>query len=225
MLAFLSASISAMRRRVSAYLRELVPVPGVWAPVLDCCLCRPCRLCRSAGGWVAEFLVALVAGLPVALGDDGVLFRLHRLVEFLEAVDVLLGEHGHVDGLGEGAAEIGVAGVGGGGGQELEGGVEIRPAVAEGRDGGEDLGDGIAVGLRGLVALRRLAEVFLEAGLEQAVVAERDGDAADGDGFRGGIEQRDFLAERAWRRSAWRARRRCPAAAARAGWAGAAGGV
>ena len=150
----------------------------------------------TAGGLgLAEIIFAFVARLPITLGDDRLFFLLDGIVEFAEAIDVLFGEHRHVNRLGKRAAEVGVAGVGGGGGQQLEGGVEVGPAAAEWRDGGEDFGDGFAVALGVVVVFRRLAEEFLEARLEQAVVAQRDGDTADRDGFRRGIEHRDFLTE------------------------------
>ena len=139
MLAFLSASISAMRRRVSAYFSELVPGSGGSGRAVI-----PCPF--PSDPW-SSFIcdVALMAGLPVGLGDDRFFLLLDGGVEFFQAVHVLLGEHGHVDGLGERAAEVGVAGVGGRAGELFEGGVEVRSAGAEGGNGGEDLGDGLAV--------------------------------------------------------------------------------
>ena len=71
-----------------------------------------------------------------------------------------------------------------------------RVRRAERGDGGEDLGDGLPVFRGSLIVFRRLAQVFFKTGLEQAVIAKRDGDAADGDGLGGRIEQRDFLTER-----------------------------
>ena len=56
------------------------------------------------GGGFAERFVAIIARIPIRLADDGMFLVLDGFVESPEGIRVVLGEHGHVDGLRKGHA-------------------------------------------------------------------------------------------------------------------------
>ena len=136
-----------------------------------------------------------MARVPIGLGLDVDFLLLHGLVQVVEGVDIPFGEKGHVDGFSQGHAEVRIARIGGRARQYLEGCLEIGTAAAERGDRCKDLVHVLAVFGGVLGGFGRLAEVFLEARLDQAVVAQGNGDAADRDGLGGRVEQGDFLAE------------------------------